>query len=299
MASCFSHVYERSVNYQYIRDSLEKLHAVHQQDVLSDPIQFPLQFTQTKDQEIVAWISALYAFGNVKMIFNTLRNILGFLEQKPYQTLTQLNEKNLTQYPFVTHRWIKPDDTRSMIRLISSILQKDQSLEKSFMKFYSVTDETLERSMREWMKHLQEALILTQGKPLTRGQKFLLSAPGKSSTSKRLVMFFRWVVRQEQPDLGIWKNISVSQLLIPLDAHLFRFSHYLGFIKKNQTGWKAVTEATRHFREISPEDPVKYDFALARLGILNLCAHKITNLCSTCHIQNHCRLYRQKLKSKL
>ena len=147
------------------------------------------------------------------------------------------------------------------------------------------------------MKYLQSRLIQIQKTPLTRGQKFLLSSPGGGSTSKRIVMFFRWMVRTQEPDLGLWKGISPSQLLMPLDAHLFRFSQYLGFTKRKQHGWKAVVEATHHFRQISPQDPVKYDFSLARLGILNLCVHKVDNIhCDSCVIQSHCQLFQRKNK---
>jgi len=245
---------------------------------------------------VIALISALYAFGNVKMIFNTLRNIQGFLGARPYQTFISMNTKKLREYPFVTHRWIKPDDTRSMMLLLSRVLLEDRSLENSFMKFYSSAEKTLEGSMIQWMKHLQEKLVTLQHLPLTRGQKFLLSVPGRGSTSKRLTMFFRWMVRREEPDLGLWRTISPSQLLMPLDAHLFRFSQYLGFIKKQQSGWKAVTQATSHFRKICPDDPVKYDFALARLGIMNLCVHKAQpERCRKCPIQNHCQLWLKNL----
>ena len=273
---------------------MEKLNGIHQHNVLSDPIQFPKQYSSKQDQEIVALISALYAFGNVKMIFNTIRNILQFLGESPCVKIQNLTSKDLNEFSFVTHRWIKPNDTRFFLRLISEIIQKEGTLESSFQRLYQPLDETLEASMIAWMKHLQDTMISIQELPLTRGQKFLLSAPGKSSTSKRLLMFFRWMVRSEDPDLGLWKSISPSQLLMPLDAHLFRFSHYLGFIKKKQTGWKAVTLTTQHFRKICPEDPIKYDFALARLGILDLCLHRVSSLCESCEIQIHCKLYRQK-----
>ncbi|MEZ4846148.1 MAG: DUF2400 family protein, partial [Bdellovibrionota bacterium] len=129
----------------------------------SDPIQFPKMFFDPKDQEIVALISALYAFGNVKMIFNSLKNILSFLDRTPHQKLMNLNNQEIESFPFITHRWIKPSDTRSFLRLISEILQKEGSLEKSFQKFYISSDETLESAMISWMNHLQAVLISMQG----------------------------------------------------------------------------------------------------------------------------------------
>jgi|JI10StandDraft_1071094.scaffolds.fasta_scaffold412794_2 uncharacterized protein (TIGR02757 family) len=278
--------------YQEIKLSLDKLDLQHKRNINSDPIHFPLRFSNSKDREVVALISAMYAFGNVKMIFKTLENILLFLGPTPHQKLLKLTPRQLVAYPFVTHRWIKPSDTHSFLMLLKHILQKHETLETSFMQLYQSSDPTLEQSLIQWMKYLQETCSKIQKRPLTRGQKFLLSSPGGGSTSKRIVMFFRWMVRRGQPDLGLWKGVSPSQLLMPLDTHLFRFSQYLGFTKQKQADWKAVIEATRHFREISPDDPVQYDFSLARLGILNLCIHKVDlALCGACPIQDHCKLF--------
>lgn len=282
--------------YQSIKSSLDQLHDQYSHEVTSDPIQFPIRFANKNDREIIAFISALYAFGNVKMIFNTLENFLQFLGKNPYQKIKNLDPKEFSSHQFVQHRWISPNDTKSFLILLRDILLKHGSLENSFMQFYNPADVTIEQSMAKWMEHLQSQL---HNPKLTRGQKFLLSSPSKGSTSKRIVMFFRWMVRQHKPDLGLWKKISPSQLLMPLDAHLFRFSQYLGFTKRKQHGWKAVVEATSHFRKIDPKDPTRYDFALARLGILDLCTHEVKKeKCSPCLIRNHCNLFKRSRKAK-
>lgn len=285
--------------YKEIKQSLDQLHSQYRSEVLSDPIQFPRQFGNPKDQEIIALVSALYAFGNVKMIFNTLKNIFEFIGDHPYKKITSLKPNELKYYSFVQHRWISPTDTQSILLLLQSILKKHETLERSFMQFYQPQDETLEASISNWIKYLQTKLIELQKKPLTRGQKFLLASPSGGSTSKRILMFLRWMVRDQEPDLGLWKKVSSSQLLMPLDAHLFRFSQYLGFTKRKQHGWKAVMESTSHFRKIDPMDPVRYDFALARLGILNLCTHKVQEkTCSPCLIRDHCQLFKRSRKAK-
>ncbi len=288
-----------SLNYKNIKLSLDTLDLAHKRNVNSDPIHFPLRYSNPKDREVVALISALFAFGNVKMIFKTLENILLFLGSTPHQKLLKMTQKQLSSYPFVTHRWIKPADTRAFMMLLKHILSKHGSLEGSFMQFYQPLDTTVEQSIAQWMKYLQEACEKLQKTELTRGQKFLLSSPSKGSTSTRIVMFFRWVVRRAPPDLGMWKGVSPSQLLMPLDTHLFRFSQYLGFTKQKQASWKAVVESTQHFRKISPQDPVQYDFSLARLGILNLCIHKVDlNLCSACPIHEHCQLFTTNVRNR-
>jgi uncharacterized protein (TIGR02757 family) len=277
-------------NYHYIRRSLDRLHDVHQHDIASDPIQFPLRFKNSKDREVVAFFSAMYAFGNVKMIFNTLENICGYLGSKPYEKVRNMPDRNT--YKFSTHRWIKPTDTHSILQLLQALLNQHGTLEKSFMQFYNPDQETVEESLSKWLNYLKMRLTEIQGSSLTRGQKFLLASPDGGSTTKRAVMFLRWMVRTQRPDLGLWKKVSPSKLMMPLDAHLFRFSQYLGFTQQKQHGWKAVKEATGHFRKICPEDPVKYDFALARLGILDLCVHEAGPKCASCLLQTHCNLYK-------
>jgi uncharacterized protein (TIGR02757 family) len=284
----------KNLLYPAIGKSLDQLHSQHYQKTDSDPIRFSYQYSDSKDREIVALISALYAFGNVKMIFRTLENIFAFLGPKPHQKLLEMTTKQLSSYAFMTHRWIKPSDTRAFLKLLKNLLEKHETIENSYIQFYQSSDPTLEQSIIEWMKYLHEICAYIQKTPLTRGQKFLLSSPGGGSTSKRIIMFFRWIVRRTKPDLGLWKGVSPSQLLMPLDTHLFRFSKYLGFTKRKQAVWKAVVETTTHFRKISPQDPVQYDFSLARLGILKLCIHRADlKKCSICPIQPHCRLGRK------
>lgn len=283
------------LKYIEIRASLDRLHDQHQLSIESDPIWFPLQYKLKKDREVVAFLAAHFAFGNVKMIFKTLHNLKTYLGNSPYDRILSASDKDRFQHAFSTHRWIKPGDTRSFLHLLQHVLLTHGSLEKSFIQVYDPSDSTLEASMIRWMRYLQQTLIELQQSPLTRGQKFFLSSPSGGSTSKRLLMFFRWMVRKESPDLGLWKGVSASQLLMPLDAHLQRFSQYLGFTQRKQHGWKAVVQSTHHFRQICPEDPVKYDFSLARLGILNLCMHKVDPLhCNPCPIRKHCGLYRGK-----
>lgn len=284
-------------NYIEIRKSLEKLYDRHQHDIASDPIQFPRRYKYKKDQELVAFVSAMYAFGHVKVIFRTLENICRFFGAHPHQRVMELDCKE--SFVFLTHRWVKPADTISMFRLLQNILTQFGTLEKYFMQFYDSKDETIERSLNGWLHDMKTRLRQIQKTELSHGQKFLFASPDGGSTTKRAVMFLRWMVRTGDPDLGLWKRIPSSKLMMPLDAHLFRFSQYFGFTKQKQPGWKSVEESTMHFRKVCSEDPVRYDFALARLGILGLCEHHVSHKCLSCMMQQHCGLFHdQKIGKK-
>jgi uncharacterized protein (TIGR02757 family) len=284
--------------YQELKKDLNRLHDAHQRNIESDPIYFAHQYTDPQDRELIAFISAMYAFGQVKAIFGSLRNFTTFLGYNPAQKILTLNETELKKYSFAKHRWITPDDTRSFFRLLKKILKQHGSLEKSFLQFYDSQSSTIEAAMIQWMESFKKELISMQKKPLTLGQKFLLASPDKNSASKRLLMCLRWMVRTEYPDLGLWKNVSPSKLLMPIDVHLFRFSKYFGFTRRKQSDWKAVVEITGHFQKVNAEDPVRYDFSLARLGILNLCIHKFSEQhCNPCLIGSHCRLKKRNRNS--
>ena len=83
-------------------------------------------------------------------------------------------------------------------------------------------------------------------------------------------MYLRWLCRPADTgvDFGLWKNINTSQLLIPLDVHVERVARRLGLLERKQSDWKAVLELTENLRKIDPSDPVKYDFALFGMGVL-------------------------------
>ena len=96
-----------------------------------------------------------------------------------------------------------------------------------------------------------------------------VSNPLKGSSSKRLNMYLRWMVRsnEEGIDFGIWKSISPSDLMIPLDVHTSTVGRNLGLLKRRQNDWNAVEELTSSLGFFDPEDPVKYDYALFGLGV--------------------------------
>ena len=107
-----------------------------------------------------------------------------------------------------------------------------------------------------------------------RGARFLLADPSGGGASKRLHMFLRWMIRQEAPDLGLWRAARPSQLLMPLDTHVARIARYIGLTDREQADKRTVLQVTRALRAIDPEDPTRFDFALARLGILGQCPHR-------------------------
>ena len=105
-------------------------------------------------------------------------------------------------------------------------------------------------------------------------------------------LFLRWMVRPDDGvDLGVWRHVSPSQLIIPLDTHVSRIASYLGLTQRRTVDWRMAQEVTRRLRQIDPDDPVKYDFALCRLGILDACPRRRDPIkCAGCDLLSVCTL---------
>jgi uncharacterized protein (TIGR02757 family) len=103
-------------------------------------------------------------------------------------------------------------------------------------------------------------------------------------------MFLRWMVRRDVLDLGLWTRVSPADLIVPLDTHVFRISRFLGWTRRRQADWSAAEEVTAALRRHCPEDPVRYDFALARLGIVRDCkGRRVPGVCDRCDLSPACR----------
>ena len=141
--------------------------------------------------------------------------------------------------------------------------KKEQSLETAFTQWMKPVDATIENALNSFYNYFFNDDIEFE----KRTQKHI-AAPFKKSACKRLNMFLRWMVRNDNKgvDFGLWKNISPVQLICPLDVHVERVARHFGLLKEKQTGWKAAMDLTETLRGFDPDDPVKYDFALFALG---------------------------------
>jgi len=226
----------------------------------NDPIQIPHQFTQKEDIEIAGFLSATIAWGNRKMIIKNAQRMMDLMGNSPYDFVLSHSETDLEQLESFVHRTFNSQDFAFFIKSLKNIYQNHQGLENAFAK--NIENDKLQRSISEFKK------IFFEIPHLSRTQKHI-SDPLKGSAAKRLNMFLRWMVRNDNKgvDFGIWKNISPSILSIPLDVHTGRVSRKLGLLARNQDDAKALTELDKSLRLLDADDPVKYDFALFSLGV--------------------------------
>ncbi len=226
----------------------------------SDPIQIPHRFSVKEDIEISGFLAATMAWGNRKMIINKLNDLMERMGNSPYDFVMNYSDENFDKIETFKHRTLNSVDLDFYIKSLRNIYKNHGGLEKAFH---------FERSDQDTLKAIEHFRTKFLETPHQIRSEKHLSSPAKNSAAKRLNMFLRWMVRNDNQgvDFGIWKNISTSQLVCPLDVHSGNVARKLGILQRKQNDWKAASELQLNLKMMDPEDPVKYDFALFGLGV--------------------------------
>ncbi len=242
-------------------ESFEKYN--HPRFIQNDPIQIPHSYTKKQDIEITAFWSSMLAWGQRKTIINKSKELFSMMDNAPHDFLLNHKDKDLKPFENFKHRTFQAIDCLYFIEFLSYYYKKHDSLEKVFIKHMNEDDLTTENML---VGFHNEFFSLDFAPQRTRKH---IATPARKSTCKRLSMFLRWMVRQDDKgvDLGIWENIPTSILLMPLDVHVRRVATKLGLLQRSQNDFKATLELTNNLKAFDPKDPVKYDFALFGLGL--------------------------------
>ncbi|WP_261511378.1 TIGR02757 family protein [Chryseobacterium paludis] len=225
-----------------------------------DPIQIPHRFSLKQDIEIAGFLSATISWGNRKAIIKSAEKMLDIMGNSPYDFVMNFSEKDLHSIQDKSiHRTFNGEDFTYFIKQFNKIYKENESLESLFKI------EDAETNFLHAIERFRVSFLET-GKH--RSHKHV-SSPYKNSSSKRIIMFLRWMVRKDKRsvDFGIWENIDQKHLSIPLDVHTGNISRKLGLITRTQNDWKTVEELDKVIRQFDDKDPAKYDFALFGLGV--------------------------------
>lgn len=226
----------------------------------SDPIQIPHLFTKKEDIEIAGFLTATIAWGNRKSIINNAECMIQLLDHEPFAFILNHQETDLEALTPFVHRTFNGGDFMTFIKALQHIYKNHNGLESVFSKHAE------KNSLQKSIHHFKHTFFEIDH--LQRTQKHV-SDPLKNSAAKRLNMFLRWMIRQDNAgvDFGIWKSLSPSQLSCPLDVHSGNVARKLGLLTRKQNDGKALAELDKSLRLLDKDDPVKYDFALFGLGI--------------------------------
>ncbi len=236
-----------------------------------DPIYIPHLFTKQQDIEIAGFFAAIFAWGNRTTIINKSKELLQKMDNAPYAFCTQHQDKDLKKLLGFAHRTFNDTDLLYCMAFLKHHYTNNESLESAFFENHigiNVNSKNKIYIVEKALTHFQTYFFSLEDAP-ARTKKHI-SSPISHSTCKRLNMFLRWMVRKDKHgvDFGIWKSIQPADLIIPIDVHVARVSRALGILNRKQTDWQTAIELTNYCRTLDPKDPVKYDFALFSLGVI-------------------------------
>ena len=226
----------------------------------SDPIQIPHRFSKKEDIEIAGFLAATIAWGRRQMIIKNSNRMMEILDNSPHDFIVNHTQKDLDKIENFVHRTYNITDFTFFLKSLKNIYQNHNGLEAVFAK--NIEGNTMKNSIHKFKKTFFEI------EHLQRTTKHV-SDPMKGSAAKRINMYLRWMVRQDNKgvDFGIWKSISPAVLSCPLDVHSGNVSRKLGILTRKQNDWKALSELDINLRKLDKNDPTKYDFALFGLGV--------------------------------
>lgn len=229
-----------------------------------DPVSIPHLFSKKQDKEISGFWAAVLAWGQRKTIIAKSRELMEMMDWAPHDFVLNHTDSDLSPFLQFKHRTFNATDTLYFLHFFQQFYRKHESLEEAFISGLQDSDETIQNGLVAFHK----AFFDLEDYP-ERTRKHI-ATPARKSACKRINMFLRWMVRRDNNgvDFGIWDNIKPSQLVCPCDLHVDRVARRLGLIDRKQTDWQTALELTANLRMLDPEDPVRYDFALFGLGVV-------------------------------
>ena len=241
---------------------LEHLHDLYNSRkwVHPDPLEFLYNYSDLRDIEVAGLIASSLAYGRVAQILKSVSSVLKKMGSSPYDFLLSVTPSSLGRiFSDFKHRFTTGDELARMLIGVRSVIGDYGSLYDCFLSGYRDQDDTVLNGL--------SFLVNELGKESDGQKNSLLALPGKGSACKRWNLYLRWMVREDRVDLGGWAGISPSKLIIPLDTHMHRICLLMGLTERKNAGMRTALEITDAFKKIQPKDPVRYDFALTRLGI--------------------------------
>lgn len=262
-----------------------------------DPLAFPRRYTDPADQEIAAFYAGFLAFGRVDLFRPVLATWFDWLDAGggPYARTIDLVAADADPLLPLYYRWVRGPHLVHLMLAFRDLLRAHGSMEPVFGGGGDVRTRLTRGSDR-----MRAALVETSQEvgsrvdhpdALPRGLRYVVATPRSGSACKRWNMILRWLVRPDDGvDLGLWGSFRPAQLVMPIDVHVLRMSRFLGLTRRPDASWRTAEEITRNLRRLDPDDPVRFDFALAHLGISGAClGYRVPSVCADCVLDALCR----------
>jgi uncharacterized protein (TIGR02757 family) len=267
-----------------------------------DPITFPTRYERPEDREVVGWIAAAFAYGRVETILANVGGLLATLGPHPAESLDAVRDfgafarERLS--PF-RHRFHGGRDAAALLYAITSVRRKAGSVRAFFEG--EIREE--ERDVFGLLSRVSARLIALDWReavgrrslPESSPVRFFFPSPADGSACKRWNLYLRWMVRKDALDFGLWPAISPARLVIPTDTHIHLVARRLGLTRRRAATWRTAREITDRLARFDPSDPVRYDYALCRIGIRGICKPALPlSRCTECLAAGACPAARRR-----
>jgi uncharacterized protein (TIGR02757 family) len=258
---------------------------------VSDPVWFAHRYQTPDDREVVAFIAAALAFGRVQSVLNSVEGLLAVMGASPAAFVRRFEPgRDRQRFDHLVHRWTNGADFAALVWLLHQMIERSGSIENFFVEGFDSDAVDVGAALQSFSTRalaIDRRPIYARAKPRP-GVAYFFSRPSSGGACKRLNLFLRWMVREDRVDLGVWKKVRPGQLIVPLDTHIIRVGQCLRLTKLKSPGWRMAADITASLRAIDPVDPIKFDFSICHLGMMNACGFGKNTGDSRCPLKGAC-----------
>ena len=282
-----------------LKPVLDRLYAeFNYPDSATDPIQIVRRYQRADDREVVAFCAAALAFGRVASVLQSIERLLEIMGGQPAAFVRDFDPaRQKKAFADFVHRWTRGPDLVALLWIVKQMFDRSGSIEGFFVEGYDpaapdVTEALDSLSNRALSLDVTAAYgrsNVPKGVSGRLGVCYFFPRPSAGSGCKRLNLFMRWMVRRDALDLGVWSRVAPAKLIVPLDTHVIRVGRCLRLTRYTSPGWRMARDITESLRRLDPDDPVKYDFSLCHLGMMNACGFNRAQADARCPLRGVCR----------
>jgi uncharacterized protein (TIGR02757 family) len=268
----------------------------------SDPIAFLFPYARPEDREVAGWIASAFAYGRVETIQANVKRILEVLGPNPARTLdgvadfAALARERLAGF---RHRFHGARDAAALLFAIAQARREAGSVGAFFQREWRDEDHDVAGLLSRAVARLTAFDFRPAGRPRRLPEdspaRFFFPDPAQGSACKRWNLYLRWMVRKDALDFGLWPSIPTDRLLIPTDTHIHLVSRRLGLTRRRTPDWKTARAITDALKRFDPADPVRFDYALCRIGMFGICHPQLAlTRCGECAAAQACVFGRRR-----
>lgn len=286
---------------------------------IADPIHQVRRYRTARDLEVAGYCAAALAFGRVASVLRSVDALLAAMGPSPDRFVRRFDPwRDAETVGAITHRWARGTDLVALLWILRRMIETHGSIESCFLEGYDPNAEDVAGAIDRFSERALatdglddvyrarapagggsassrgDAAPAGGGSVRRHGVGYFFPRPSKGSACKRFNLYLRWMVRRDRLDVGAWSGVRPAQLIVPLDVHVIRVGQCLGLTRYRSPGLAMAREITASLRRLDPDDPVKYDFALCHIGMLDRCGFREPRGSADCPLNGWCRPRRRR-----